>query len=314
MSKILIPPIKCQGIKTKIVPLLLENITDLKSGLWIEPFMGSGVVGLNVRPSKALFADLNPHIIAFYDAIKTKIVTPESSLAFLEHEGRLLREKGESHYYTVRERFNKEGSPLDFLFLSRSCFNGMIRFNKNGGFNVPFCRKPNRFAGAYITKIVNQLTRFSESIHSHSWAFINQDFEKTISSASEIDFIYCDPPYIGRHVDYFNSWNASDEERLLRCLSESKARFILSTWHSNKYRKNEFLDSFWSRFHVITKEHFYHVGAREENRNSMLEALVMNFVPKSGITRKSANIQRSLFDRLPVADPPGYLPRAAQTE
>ena len=302
MTKILVPPIKCQGIKTKIVPLILANVSVPKDGLWIEPFMGSGVVGMNVRPAKALFADLNPHIIAFYDAIKAKIVTPESSRTFLEHEGRLLREKGEIYYYTVRDRFNREGSPFDFLFLSRSCFNGMIRFNKKGGFNVPFCRKPERFAVAYITKIVNQITRFSELVHFHSWTFANQDFEKTISSASESDFIYCDPPYIGRHADYFNSWNASDEERLYRCLSETKAQFILSTWHSNKYRKNEYFNSFWARFHVVTTEHFYHVGAKEDNRNSMIEALVMNFVPKSKTITKIANLQQSLFDCLSGAN------------
>lgn len=299
MPKILVPPIKCQGIKTKIVPLILANALAPKDGLWIEPFMGSGVVGMNVRPQKAIFADLNPHIIAFYDAIKTKTITPESSKVFLGHEGLLLRNKGEAHYYTVRERFNKGGSPFDFLFLSRSCFNGMIRFNKKGGFNVPFCRKPERFSTAYITKIVNQITRFSELVHCNSWTFINQDFEETISSVSGTDFIYCDPPYIGRHVDYFNSWSALDEERLYRCLSETKAKFVLSTWHSNKYRKNEYIDSLWSRFHVVTKEHFYHVGAKEDNRNSMLEALVMNFIPKAKTIVKIVNLQQSLFDCQP---------------
>jgi len=296
MAKILVPPIKCQGIKTKIVPLILANDSVPEDGLWIEPFMGSGVVGMNARPPRALFADLNPHIIAFYCALKSGEITPDSARAFLEHEGQILREKGEEHYYAVRERFNKVGAPLDFLFLSRSCFNGMIRFNKKGGFNVPFCRKPERFAGAYVTKIVNQIARFSELLYFHDWDFKHQDFEETISRASESDFIYCDPPYLGRHVDYFNSWNASDEERLCRCLSETKARFILSTWHSNKYRKNEYLDSIWSRFHVVTKEHFYHVGAKEDNRNSMLEALVMNFPPDCDSITDDHIPQPSLFD------------------
>lgn len=295
MSKTLVPPIKCQGIKTKIVPLILANGVTPKDGLWIEPFMGSGVVGINVRSSRALFADINPHIVTFYDAIKTKIITPESTKAFLKHEGQLLREKGEEHYYTVRERFNKKGSPFDFLFLSRSCFNGMIRFNKKGGFNVPFCKKPERFATAYITKIVNQVARFSELVHCSSWIFKHQDFEKTITNASEHDMIYCDPPYIGRHVDYFDSWSASDEERLHRCLSKTKARFILSTWHSNKYRRNDYLGSLWSHFHIITKKHFYHVGAKEDNRNPMLEALVMNFPPKHKTVAKTIS-QQSLFD------------------
>jgi len=295
-SKILIPPIKCQGIKTKLVPLILANAVIPDNGMWIEPFMGSGVVGLNVCPARALFADVNPHLIAFYNALKSKAITPTSARTFLEKEGRILQKKGEDHYYAVRERFNQEGNPMDFLFLSRSCFNGMIRFNRKGGFNVPFCRKPQRFSRAYVTKIVNQIARFCDLLRFVDWSFVCQDFQKTIDNASEEDFIYCDPPYMGRHVDYFNSWQLEDEKRLFHCLSETKAKFILSTWHSNKYRKNEYLETLWSRFHVVTKEHFYHVGATEANRNSMLEALVMNFPPICQKIKKSNSVQPSLFD------------------
>jgi len=296
MNKIFVPPIKCQGIKTKLVPLIIANSKVSKNGMWIEPFMGSGVVGLNARPAKALFADINPHIIAFYTSLKSSAITPGIARKYLEKEGRILSEKGEEHYYFVRERFNKEGNPLDFLFLSRSCFNGMIRFNSKGGFNVPFCRKPQRFSKAYITKIVNQIAAFCELLHSYDWSFVCQDFEKTISIASANDFIYCDPPYLGRHVDYFNSWNAADEERLFRCLVSTKAKFILSTWYGNKYRTNELLKSLWSKFHIITKEHFYHVGAKEDNRNSMVEALVMNFVPVCEKMEKLKIVRPSLFD------------------
>jgi DNA adenine methylase len=279
MVKTLTPPIKCQGIKTKLVPIILANMSISENGRWIEPFMGSGVVGLNARPKKALFADANPHLISFYNALKSKIITPESARKFLKKEGQILEEKGADHYYTIRERFNKENNPMDFLFLSRSCFNGMIRFNSKGCFNVPFCKKPYRFSKAYITKITNQISIFYNLIRSYDWSFICQDFEKTIGDATERDFIYCDPPYFGRHVDYFNSWNIEDEKRLFYSLSFTKAKFILSTWHSNKYRNNEFIEKFWSKFNIVTKEHFYHVGAKESNRNSMLEALVMNYPP-----------------------------------
>jgi len=57
MNKILVPPIKCQGIKTKLVPLILACAGEQTKGRWIEPFMGSCVVGLNARREKALFAD-----------------------------------------------------------------------------------------------------------------------------------------------------------------------------------------------------------------------------------------------------------------
>jgi DNA adenine methylase len=281
MTKILVPPIKCQGIKTKLVPLILSCASSIKIERWIEPFMGSGVVGLNARRPSAVFADLNPHLINFYSAIKEGTITPETARAFLEKEGDRLEKIGEKHYYDIRERFNQCAAPLDFLFLSRACFNGMIRFNSKGKFNVPFCRKPERFARAYITKIVNQIANFREATKHCRWNFTCQEFVKTISEATADDLIYCDPPYLGRHVDYFDSWAENDEQKLFHALSCTKARFILSTWHSNQYRSNHTLETFWKQYHVVTQEHFYHVGAKESNRGAMLEALVMNFVPQT---------------------------------
>jgi len=112
------------------------------------------------------------------------------------------------------------------------------------------------------------------------WKFVCQDFQKTLSQAEETDFVYCDPPYIGRHTDYFNSWSPELESGLFRLLSSCPGRFILSTWHSNQYRQNPYIDQFWANFHIATKDHFYYVGAKETNRNPMLEALVMNYQPQ----------------------------------
>ncbi|MCQ2559363.1 MAG: DNA adenine methylase, partial [Clostridia bacterium] len=69
-EKIYVPPIKIQGIKTRIVPIIKKNIAIDENMVWIEPFMGSGVVGFNVVPRKALFFDINPCIIDFYNEIK----------------------------------------------------------------------------------------------------------------------------------------------------------------------------------------------------------------------------------------------------
>jgi DNA adenine methylase len=262
-----------------MVSWILENVTYPRSGRWIEPFMGSGVVGFNAMPEKAEFSDINPHIINFYNAIKNCEITEKTARAYLEAEGARLREIGEEHYYHIRERFNREKSPLDFLFLSRAGFNGVIRFNGKGEFNIPFCKKPLRFSKAYITKIVHQIRSVYELIGSRSWIFSCLDFRPVISSATDLDFIYCDPPYYGRHTDYFNSWSDEDESDLFECLSNTKAKFILSTWYGNEYRKNPSIDKYWRDFYVLKKEHFYHVGAKEINRRPMVEALVMNYVP-----------------------------------
>ena len=276
-EKIYVPPIKIQGIKTKLVPLIKQNVAMQDDSVWIEPFMGSGVVGFNVEPQKAIFADVNPHIIEFYNQIKSGIITPYAVHEFLEHEGKLLEQKDSEYYYTVRARFNHEHSPLDFLFLNRSCFNGMIRFNRDRNFNVPYGHKPQRFAKAYITKIVNQVAHVQMLLRNHSWDFLCQPFESTIAMAGVNDFIYCDPPYIGRHVDYYDSWDEQSEFALHNALVRSEARFMLSTWDHNDYRKNEYILSVWNDCEKITRDHFYHVGAKETNRNPVIEALLTNY-------------------------------------
>lgn len=290
-----VPPLKCQGIKTKLVDWIKDHAILEKDGIWIEPFMGSGVVGFNVRPAHAIFSDVNPHIISFYNAIKSGEIDSSIAREFLEKEGALLQKKGEDHYYEVRERFNKNPSPLDMLFLNRACFNGVMRFNRKGEFNVPFGHKPERFAKAYITKIANQIKYVSQAVSQYDWKFVCSDFKTTITSASQSDFIYCDPPYAGRHVDYFNSWSEKDEQELYELLKAAPAKFILSTWHSNQYRKNEALEKYSSEFTVLTREHFYHVGASEKNRNPMLEAIVLNYNPMIPVKIDSEK-QMALFE------------------
>lgn len=288
--KIHVPPIKCQGIKTKLVPIILEYIYDGFKGKWIEPFMGSGVVGFNVRHNNAIFNDINPHIISFYKNLKEGNITPQITRKYLENEGGKLSEIGEEYYYEVRNRFNENKNSLDFLFLSRSCFNGILRFNRKGGYNVPFCKKPERFSKSYITKIVNQVNYVYEYLKSSDCDMICNDFKSIISNASKNDFIYCDPPYYGRHVDYFNSWTEEDEFNLFQELSKTRAKFILSTWKSNRHRENPSIEKYLKDFHIITKEHFYHIGGKEENRNPMIEALILNYQPvKNKTTNKTVD-------------------------
>jgi DNA adenine methylase len=279
--KVVVPPIKSQGIKTKLVPWIKE-IAPKVSGRWIEPFLGTGVVAFNSGYKKAILNDTNPHIINFYKSVQEHLVTVSAMKQYLETEGKLLREadnNGYEHYLTVRTRFNEgEHSPFDFIFLSRAGFNGMMRFGSKGNWNIPFCKKPDRFAQAYITKIVNQLNVISQIVQPEpDWQFYNQSFSEIIPLATENDIIYCDPPYFGRHVDYYNGWTEKDEKNLFYLLSKTKAKFVLSTWHHNDFRENEMIKKYWNKFNIITKDHFYHNGANLENRREVVEALVCNF-------------------------------------
>jgi DNA adenine methylase len=280
-KKIFVPPIKSQGIKTKLIPWIME-LAPKVNGKWIEPFLGTGVVAFNAGYKKAILNDTNPHIINFYTGVQQKLITSPLMKQYLVQEGALLSKadnNGYEHYLKVRTRFNSgEYSPYDFIFLSRAGFNGMMRFGSKGNWNIPFCKKPDRFAQAYITKITNQLTTISKIIQPEpAWVFFNKSFSDIIPLATAQDIIYCDPPYFGRHVDYYNGWKEQDEELLFKLLSETKAKFILSTWHHNDWRENEMINKFWNKFNIVTKDHFYHNGGSIENRRTVVEALVCNF-------------------------------------
>jgi len=279
-KKVIVPPIKSQGIKTKLVPWIMDVVPKTK-GTWIEPFLGTGVVAFNAGFKRAILNDSNPHLINFYKGIQNGEITAQTMKAYLQKEGSILSTAGDAgydHYRAVRKRFNETFSPYDFLFLSRAGFNGMMRFSKKGHWNIPFCKKPERFAQSYVTKIINQVSSVSKIIQTEpAWQFYNQPFSDIIPLAKKDDVIYCDPPYFGRYVDYYNGWSEKDEETLFNLLSETKAKFILSTWHHNNWRENEMIGRFWNKFNIITKDHFYHSGAKVENRQTVVEALICNF-------------------------------------
>jgi DNA adenine methylase len=272
---VVIPPIKCQGIKSKLVPFIAASISWDGTGRWVEPFLGSGVVAFNVQPERAYLSDSNPHIITLYQRIHDGKLTPKMVRAHLTREGAELLRAGEEHYYAIRERFNRTSDPLDFLFLNRSCFNGVMRFNRKGEFNTPFCRKPDRFRPALVTKIVNQIAQIARVMYKKDWEFHVGDWRDCLYGVRREDFVYLDPPYIGRHTDYFDSWTENDAIELARTTHALPCGYALSMWKENKYRTNEYVDAYWSNDVQRTFKHFYHVGSTEDLRNEMEEVLVI---------------------------------------
>lgn len=275
ISKAIVPPIKCQGIKTKLVDFLANSLVWDGRRRWIEPFLGSGVVLFSLQPEQALVADTNRHIINFYLALQVDAIHEEVVREYLTKAGERLAREGEQVYYEIRERFNASGESLDFLFLNRACFNGIIRFNRKGGFNVPFCRKPHRFSHAYVTKICNQVRRVREIVQRYDWTFQAMDWQTTLDNAEDGDFVYCDPPYVARHCDYYNQWSSGDAVLLARRVQQLTCGYAVSMWLENRYRRNAHIDVDWQECTVRTFSHFYHVGSAERLRNEMMEALVI---------------------------------------
>jgi len=302
IGRIIVPPIKCQGIKTKLVPFIADNIQWSGEGIWYEPFLGSGVVLFNIQPDRAIVGDTNVHIIKLYKELQSKSFDLINFKSYLEFEGVNLKQLGEDHYYFIRDRFNEAPNSFDFLFLNRSCFNGLMRFNKAGAYNVPSGRKPNRFRKAYITKIMNQLIRVKDIIANHDWEFKSIDWLDLVQSADKPDFVYIDPPYVGRHTDYFNQWDERQAIMLAGWAHKTKADFALSMWVRNKYRFNDHLNHYWQGNIVRTYKHFYHIGSTESLRNSMVEGLILKPNAAKVRQRPVRTLQRSQQEDLAISD------------
>lgn len=94
IDKVHVPPIKTQGIKTKLVPWIARCAAVEGDTVWVEPFMGSGAVGFNLAPQQAIFSDTNIHLINFYRAIQSGELTAAGCKKFLESEGTRLKSRG----------------------------------------------------------------------------------------------------------------------------------------------------------------------------------------------------------------------------
>ena len=183
------PIVKWAGGKSKLmsqlVPLLPPGV-ELRRH--VEPFAGGAAVFFALRPERALLCDVNPSLIATYEAVRDDV---DSVIEQLE---RLSRDHDERAYYRVRERYNRARKLASseraaiFIYLNKTCFNGLHRVNLKGEFNVP--------AGRYVNpRILNEHALRAASAQLAHCELQCTGFESLLSLARPGDFIYLDPPY-----------------------------------------------------------------------------------------------------------------------
>lgn len=151
---------------------------------YFEPFVGGGAVFLDLFPQKAVLFDLNFELVTTYDVIKNDVENLIKSLKKHKHN--------KEYFLKIRGKNPKKLSELNiasrFIYLNRTCFNGLYRVNKSGEFNVPFgsyknpliCNEEN------LRKINNVLQKVD---------IFHKDYKEVLSMAKKGDFVYLDPPY-----------------------------------------------------------------------------------------------------------------------
>ena len=275
----IIPPIKIQGKKTKIVPKIMEIADEILNehpeiDTWVEPFLGSGVVAFNCpgRIKKVIVNDINPHIIKFYKGVADGIITPDKIREVFDIHNQNLLKDGYDYYNRIKDRFNQTFDTMDFLFLTRTGFNGVMRFNNSGKWNVPFCKLNNRLSKNVIDDLASSVDELSRLFKSKDFTFHNQSFEEVIATAPENSIFYCDPPYYGLQVQYFKGWGKEDEIRLNEMLKDKM--FIYSTWLEDGIRENMMINEYWGEYEIEGKKHKYNVAEKSEKRNQVTEGLI----------------------------------------
>ncbi|MDV5356494.1 Dam family site-specific DNA-(adenine-N6)-methyltransferase [Enterobacter asburiae] len=180
------PFLKWAGGKYSLLPELDSLIPAGKR--LIEPFVGGGSVFLNSEKHESfLLADVNEDLINLYQMLEVDHIRV-CSLAKILFE----RANSEAAYKELRDEFNNQrmGAPeraAAFLFLNRHCFNGLIRYNRDGFFNVGW----GKYEAPYFPEI--EIKAFKQK--SHKCVFLNAGYRRTLALAGEGDVVYCDPPY-----------------------------------------------------------------------------------------------------------------------
>lgn len=288
------PFVKWVGGKTQLIQkidqALPENFDSLNDVTYIEPFIGGGAVLfwiLQQYPniSKAVINDINPDLTTAYRIIKENPNDLIHKLQVIQDDYLCLDEQSRKTYYLkAREKFNTKGlQPVEntalFIFLNRTCFNGLYRVNSKGLFNVPFGRYSN-------PKICDKETILADSEILQKVEILTGDFEETLKFASNNSLFYFDPPYKPlTDTSSFNSYskeNFNDNEQIrlgnfCKKIDSLGHTFVLS--NSDVKSKNpgdEFFDELFQQFNINRVYASRMVNSNGSKRGKLSELLITN--------------------------------------
>lgn len=226
------PFLKWPGGKMRLIHFLKQHLPE--NPILVEPFVGAGALFANTQHQSILINDINHDLINIYKQIKKnhKKLSEEAKLLF--HPSYNNKQK----YYQLREEFNQCETPFRraslFLYLNRHGYNGLCRYNLQGGYNVPF--------GAYKAPYFpeQELSNFSKRLKAAKISALSfTDFLDKLCKHPDIHkmAIYCDPPYVplsktanftGYAACKFNLQDQTDLAELAKTLSNKGAKVMVS--------------------------------------------------------------------------------------
>ncbi len=289
------PFVKWAGGKSQLlyeIDSLIPTYLKQNRFTYIEPFVGGGAVlfwVLQKYPNieRAIINDINSDLTNSYETIKENVEELIAILKKWEKEYHSLKDKPEEkkeYYYSKRKLFNSRVSDKTtqtalFIFLNRTCFNGLYRVNRKNEFNVPI--------GSYKTPMIcdeDNLRAVSQALQKVT--ILNGDFEETLRYAKNNTLFYCDPPYKPLNdTSNFNSYAKEefDDNEQIRLAKFCKKidslgyQWILSNSDVKvENPNNNFFDELYSEFNIKRVKARRSINSNPEKRGELTELLITN--------------------------------------
>ena len=295
------PFIKWVGGKSQLIEQLDAQL-PADFGNWdnvtyIEPFVGGGAMlfyMLQNYPNikHAIINDINPDLTTCYYTVRDTPKQLIESLKDIENTYLTLKsdEERKDYFIKTRDRYNEKNlDPIEnttkFVFLNRTCFNGLYRVNKKGLFNVPFGRYTN-------PTICDPITIKKDSELLQRVEILNTDFENTFKFAQGNTLFYFDPPY--RPLSNTSSFNdytkeAFNDEEQIRLkeycdrINESGYKFMLSNSDCKGKNENDnFFEVLYEGYHIERVWASRSINSNPRKRGKLTEILVRNYAATIG--------------------------------
>ena len=281
--------IKWSGSKRLVAKQLAQYFSN--GNTYYEPFVGGGAMMPFARANKGIASDIIPELIDLWNAIKTNplLVADEYKIRWDN-----LQEKGQEVFYQVRERFNQSKNCFDFLFLTRTCVNGLIRYNNQGEFNNSFhLSRP----GINPDTLRSQLLLWSDSIR--KFDFHNADYRVCLSDVRSGDFVFLDPPYGGTKDRYTRTeFDLNSFYKELERLNVVGAKWLLTFDGTAGEREYDYAPPkgiYKHKFFVNTGNSAF-TKVMDNKKDTIKESVYMNYYP----VHIQADLFHEVFDKISV--------------
>ena len=313
MNNIVKPFVKWAGGKNSLIPQLTKYYPlELKEGTierYIEPFIGGGAVLIDIlqryKVKEAYAFDINIDLINCYNVIKNNVHELIKQLEKKEKKFISLdNEKRQKYFYNIREEYNsyklKNGLNIkrasEFIFLNRTCFNGLYRVNKEGKFNVP--------CGKYKNPTIcdsNNLRNLSKLIENVIFEY--GDYRKSEQYVNQNTFVYFDPPY--RPISATSGFTSYTKEdfnddaqielaKYYDKLSLKNAKLMLSNSNPKNINKNDtFFENIYKGFYINEVFAKRMINSNVKERGQISELLITNYEEE-----KEWNIEENSITRM----------------